>query len=165
MKPLNNITKMVDGFKILQYKESEWLNESGSNWPFWKARIIPYLKGSNLWPYISGTTVLCHHSPRWISLTFRQHPLYSVSDPYICATALYKPCYSSLPSPTLLISTFCFWPTFAYAQAEPPEPHHWLICNRHIYHIYMSRSQARPCGSITSVTSCGMWWKARQWRF
>src|SRR5882724_1652060 len=37
--------------------------------------------------------VLCHHSPRWISLTFRQHPSYSVGDPYICATALYGPCY------------------------------------------------------------------------
>jgi len=37
--------------------------------------------------------VLCHHSPRQISLTFRQHPLYSVGDPYICATALYGQCY------------------------------------------------------------------------
>src|SRR5882724_11171638 len=108
--------------------------------------------------------VLCHHSPRWISLTFREHPLYSVSNPYICTTALYGPC-SSLPSPTLLTSTFCFWLTFAYARAKPPEPCHWLICNRHIYHVCMSRSQARPCGSITSETSCGMWWKPRQWRF
>src|SRR5882724_11523282 len=81
--------------------------------------------------------VLCHHSPRQISLAFGQHPLYSVSDPYICTTALYEPCYSSLPSLTLLTSTFCFQLTFAYAQAKPPKPHHWLICNRHIYHICM----------------------------
>src|SRR5882724_11648226 len=51
--------------------------------------------------------VLCHHSPRRISLKFGQHPLYSVSDSYICATTLYGPCYSSLPSPTLLTSAFC----------------------------------------------------------
>src|SRR5882672_1957317 len=46
---------MSDGFKILRYDESEWLNEDGSNWTFWKTRIIPYLKGSRLLPYISGT--------------------------------------------------------------------------------------------------------------
>ena len=91
---------------------------------------------------------MCHHSPRRISLAFRQHPLYSVGEPCICATALYEPCYSSLLSPTLLTSTFCFWLTFAYSQAEPPEPHHRLICNRHIYHICMSRSSAQPHGSI-----------------
>src|SRR5882724_9589211 len=47
---------MTDWFKILRYDESERLNESGSNWNFWKTRIVPYLKGSKLWPYISGTT-------------------------------------------------------------------------------------------------------------
>jgi len=46
---------MTDGFKILRYDESERLNKSGSNWNFWKMRIVPYLKGSKLWPYISGT--------------------------------------------------------------------------------------------------------------
>src|SRR5882724_3562999 len=85
-------------------------------------------------------TVLCHHSPRWISLAFGQHPLYLVSDPYICATATHEPCYSSLLSPTLLTSTFCFRPTFAHARAEPPEPRHQLICNRHDYHVCASRS-------------------------
>src|SRR5882724_1242256 len=45
---------MSDGFKILRYDESEWLNKDGSNWTFWKTRIVPYLKGSRLWPYISG---------------------------------------------------------------------------------------------------------------
>ena len=46
---------MSEGFKILRYDESERLNKEGSNWTFWKTRIIPYLKGSRLWPYISGT--------------------------------------------------------------------------------------------------------------
>src|SRR5882724_3437658 len=63
----------------------------------------------------SQGAVLCHHSPRWISRAFGQHPLYLDGDPYICTTALYKPCYSSLPSLRLLTSTFCFWPTFASA--------------------------------------------------
>src|SRR5882724_10626119 len=45
---------MSDGLKILRYDESERLNEDGSNWTFWKTRIVPYLKGSRLWPYISG---------------------------------------------------------------------------------------------------------------
>src|SRR5882724_12784871 len=100
-----------------------------------------------------------------------RYPLHSDNIHYIqmatliCSTALYKPCYSSLLSPTLLTSTFCFWLTFAYAQAKPPEPHHQLICNRHIHHVCASRSQAQPCGSITLETSCGMWWKPRQWRF
>src|SRR5882672_7634994 len=46
---------MTDYFKILRYDESERLKEAGSNWSFWKTRTIPYLKGSRLWPYISGT--------------------------------------------------------------------------------------------------------------
>src|SRR5882724_7444982 len=46
---------MADGFKILQYDESERLKEDSSNWTFWKTRITPYLKGSRLWPYVSGT--------------------------------------------------------------------------------------------------------------
>src|SRR5882724_8904385 len=50
-----NITKMSGSFKILHYDELERLNENSSNWTFWKTRIIPYLKGSKLWPYISGT--------------------------------------------------------------------------------------------------------------
>jgi len=46
---------MSEGFKILHYDESEHLNKEGSNWTFWKTRIVPYLKGSRLWLYISGT--------------------------------------------------------------------------------------------------------------
>ena len=47
--------KMSDSFKVLCYDESEQLNENRSNWTFWRTRIIHYLKGSKLWPYISGT--------------------------------------------------------------------------------------------------------------
>src|SRR6266481_567592 len=46
---------MSDNFKIIRYDETEGLKESGSNWTFWKTHIIPYLKGSKLWPYIDGT--------------------------------------------------------------------------------------------------------------
>ena len=46
---------MSDSFKILRYDELECLNENGSNWTFWRTRITPYLKGSKLWPYVSGT--------------------------------------------------------------------------------------------------------------
>jgi len=46
---------MTDGFKVLRYKESERLDENGSNWNFWKTCIIPYLKGARLWGYVSGT--------------------------------------------------------------------------------------------------------------
>src|SRR5882672_6899922 len=46
---------MSDNFKIIRYDETKRLNENGSNWTFWKTRIIPYLKGSKLWPYIAGT--------------------------------------------------------------------------------------------------------------
>src|SRR6266481_1341491 len=46
---------MSDNFKILQYKEMDCLHESGLNWTFWKTRIIPYLTGARLWPYVSGT--------------------------------------------------------------------------------------------------------------
>jgi len=46
---------MTDSFKILRYEESEQLNENGSNWTFWKTQIVPSLKGSKLWLYISGT--------------------------------------------------------------------------------------------------------------
>jgi len=127
-------------------------------------RSFPNLESFSIVLVLSLCVVLCHRSPRQISLAFGKHPSYLVGDPYICATALYEPCYSSLPSPTLLTSTFCFWPTFAYTRAEPPKPHHWLICNRKIYHVCPSRIQAQPCGSITSETSHGMWWKLRQWR-
>jgi len=39
----------------MQYYESEHLKEDSLNWTFWKTRIIPYLKGSRLWLYISGS--------------------------------------------------------------------------------------------------------------
>ena len=46
---------MTDDFKILRYDESERLNKNGSSWIFWKTRMVPYLKGSKMWPYVSGT--------------------------------------------------------------------------------------------------------------
>src|SRR5882724_12847070 len=46
---------MSENFKIIQYDETERLKEDGSNWTFWKTRIVPYLKGSKLWPYTAGT--------------------------------------------------------------------------------------------------------------
>jgi len=46
---------MTDGLKMIRYDELERLKEDGSNWTFWKTRMVPYLKGSRLWPYVSGT--------------------------------------------------------------------------------------------------------------
>src|SRR5882724_9277478 len=46
---------MSNNFKILRYDESECLKEDSLNWTFWRTQITPYLKGSRLWPYISGT--------------------------------------------------------------------------------------------------------------
>ena len=60
-----NITMMSDNFKIIRYNETERLNESGSNWTFWKTRIMPYLKGSKLWPYIDGTILKPDTTENW----------------------------------------------------------------------------------------------------
>src|SRR5882724_5461142 len=139
---VGHITQVVD--LIVQYKdhsEQVTFHVMGIG----RTMIIP----GHMWLMEHNPDVLCHHSPRWISLTFGQHSLYSVGDPYICATALYGPCYSSLPSPTLLTSTFCFQPTFAYTQAKPPEPCYWLICNRHIYHA--AHQEARPDPVVPSL--------------
>ena len=46
---------MTDSFKILRYDESKQLDENGSNWILWKTQMVPYLKGSKLWPYVFGT--------------------------------------------------------------------------------------------------------------
>src|SRR5882724_919395 len=46
---------MTERLTIIRYKQSEQLKEDGLNWTFWKTRMIPYLKGLRLWPYISGT--------------------------------------------------------------------------------------------------------------
>src|SRR5882724_4857059 len=45
---------MTDRLTIIQYDESDQLKEDSSNWTFWKTQMVPYLKGSRLWPYISG---------------------------------------------------------------------------------------------------------------
>jgi len=39
----------------LRYDKLERLKEDGSNWTFLRTRIMPYLKGLRLWPYISGS--------------------------------------------------------------------------------------------------------------
>src|SRR5882724_7739172 len=109
-----------------------------------------------------GGAVLCHHSSRRISLTFGQHPLYLVGDPYICTTALYRP-WSSLPSPTLLTSTFASGRRLL--TPEPSHPSHIIGSFVTGRTITSAHQEARPCGSITSETSHGMWWKPRQWRF
>ena len=46
---------MPDNFKIVRCDEAERLDKSGSSWTFWKTCIMPYLKGSKLWPYIDRT--------------------------------------------------------------------------------------------------------------
>jgi len=66
-------------------------------------------------------SVLCHHSPRRISLTFRQHPLYLVGDPYICATTLYGPCYYSHPQHPLHLHFASGWHLL---MPEPSHPSH-----------------------------------------
>src|SRR5882724_8636342 len=64
------------------------------------------------------TCCIVPSQPRQISLTFGQHPLYSVGDPYICATALYGPCYHFHPRHSL-------HPPFASSQhLLMPEPSH-----------------------------------------
>jgi len=55
---LNHCRKHFKDVQLIQghaIYESEHLKEDSLNWTFWKTRIIPYLKGSRLWPYISGS--------------------------------------------------------------------------------------------------------------
>jgi len=78
--------------------------------------------------------VLCHHSPDRSS--------HSTTSLYWSATLIYAlaPLWtmSSLPSRHPHI-TFCFC-QHLLRRAKPPKPCHWLICNRHIYHVCMSRA-------------------------
>jgi len=108
--------------------------------------------------------VLCITALDGYPLHSGQHPLYSVGNPYICATAIHEPGYSSLLSLTLLTSTFCFQLTFAHAQAEPPEPRHRLICNRQSITLCVKKL-GPPCVSSLwrQVMECGG--NRRQWRF
>src|SRR5882724_7758221 len=62
--------------------------------------------------------VLCHHSPRWISLAFGQHPLYSDGDPYICATTCSNHAIHHFIPDTphihlVLLADICFHPSQA----------------------------------------------------
>ena len=50
-------------------------------------------------------SVLCHHSPRWISLLLDKiHDIQMVTSFSICSTTFYQPRQSSLPSSSLLPS-------------------------------------------------------------
>jgi len=83
--------------------------------------------------------------PRWISLTFRQDQIYldvTLYPLYMHFRPL-EPCQSSLPSLTLLLPLF-LWPYCFCLSWATCKPHCQLICNRHIYHICMSRILADP---------------------
>src|SRR5882724_13676475 len=88
-----------------------------------------------------GGGLLCHHSPRWISLTFGQHPLYSVGDPYICTTTFYGPCYYFHPRHSL-------HPPFASGRhlliPEPSHPSHVIGSFVTGTAITSARQEARP---------------------
>ena len=93
------------------------------------------------------------------------HHIQTVTSVYICSTTFYEPRQSGLLSSSLLPSTLlpaniCFHLSWA-----THEPHHWLIHNSLIYHICASKSRPNPTVPIILDRSCGMWWKARQWRF
>src|SRR5882724_4508406 len=48
---------------------------------------------------------------------------------------------------------------------EPSHPSHVIGSSVTGTTIMSAHQEAQPCGSITFETSCGMWWKPRQWRF
>jgi len=71
--------------------------------------------------------------------------------------------WSSLPSPTLLTSTFA-----SSRHLLMPEPSHLShVISSFVtgMTIMSARQRSLTLCSITSETSCGMWWKPRQWRF
>src|SRR5882724_12576722 len=94
------------------------------------------------------TDVLCHHSPRQISLTFGQHPLYLVSDPYICTTALYRPCYHFHPQHSL-------HPPFASSQhlltPKPSHPSHVISSFVTGTAIMSARQEARSDSVVSPL--------------
>src|SRR5882724_4110295 len=106
-------------------------------------RVTVYTGMGAVWenPTCELPVVLCHHSPRRISLTFGQHPLYSVSDPYICATTLYGPCYHFHPQHSL-------HPPFASSRhlltPEPSHPSHIIGSFVTGTAIMSARQEARP---------------------
>jgi len=95
------------------------------------------------------------------------HYIWMVTSFYICSTAFYKPWQSSLPSSSFpLPFIFYFWLIFASIWAEPPMSHiissftqHYLSC------LHIKGLLPAPAVPIILETRCGMWWKARQWRF
>src|SRR5882724_2604182 len=107
---------------------------------------------------------IVHHSPRRISLTFEQHPLYSVGDPYICATALYGLCYHFHPQHSL-------HPPFASGQhlvtPEPSHPSHVIGSFVTGTAIMSAHQEARPKSVVPPILRDKLWNMAepRQWRF
>src|SRR5882724_6852258 len=88
-----------------------------------------------------GTDHCIVHSPGWISLTFGQHPLYSVSDPYICATALYRQCYHFHPRHSLHLP---FASGRHLLTPEPSHPSHIIGSFVTGTAITSARQEARP---------------------
>jgi len=99
--------------------------------------------------WLPQSGVLCHHSPRQLSITFRQDTLYSDDDlfQYMWHCLLW-----TMPIITLVLITplihlllpanICFHLSWATC-----EPHHWLIHNSFIYHLHVKGSLAQPHGS------------------
>jgi len=118
--------------------------------------VLPEMEHANV--------VLCHHSPRWISLTFGQDPLYLgwwlLS---ICGTAFYKPHQPITPIPRHPSHS-----SFTSGQyLLPSKLSHlsatwsWLIHNTLIYHICTSKDLSPSCKSYILEIRCGMWWKGK----
>src|SRR5882724_10339096 len=94
------------------------------------------------------STVLCHHSPRWIFLTFGQDPLYSRWQPLSI--------YAASPLATLAINTpglltpsiyftsgqFCFHLSRATCRSHPQLIH----SSPHLSCLHI-KGVAQPCGS------------------
>src|SRR5882724_529540 len=118
-----------------------------------------------MWAGCRGHTVLCHHSPRWISLTVRQDPLYSDGDLSLYMQhAFYNHAnHHSHPH-------HFFHPPFTSSQylllSKPSHPQ--ATSSAHSASPTTSahqRPQPDPRVPIISERSCGMWWKTIQWSF
>ena len=114
-----------------------------------------------------GGGVLCHHSPGWISLAFRQDPyIQMVTSLYICGRTFYDPQHHCFhPHHHLFLSSF----TSSWYLLLFKLNHLWATSLAHfhktIHHVCTSRLQPDPVVPIILETRCGMWWKMRQWRF
>jgi len=111
--------------------------------------------------------VLCHHSPRWIFLAFRQDPLYSRWQPlsiYVAPPSANPGNQHSWPHHS--DNPLYFQPTFASFWAEPLV----VISSAHPHQPSSIMSVHLRAGLtpwfLSFMSSSGMWWKkTRQWRF